>query len=269
MAKTKSRSLSHPVAKKRKLEFYTIKGSNKVIRFGETVLMRPSGKNQAPYVARVQRFEGDAEGNVKAIVIWYYRPEETIAGRKPFHGKKELFSSDDVDSQSADKILDKCIVHSYKRYTSLEDVRPEDYFCRFDYNHATGCFTPDAVLVYCKCEMPSNLDVLMVQCEACKDCETRQGSYSMVRAHLLGQPSSSSCGERNWSTYAFIHSLRRNKLTTSRAQDLVYIHNNLQLLSRNPNDDVKMWDVGGDAFDSMEDVRFLEFADLSLDEPGI
>ncbi|GJZ33282.1 hypothetical protein Tco_0578718 [Tanacetum coccineum] len=34
----------------------------------------------------------------------------------------------------------------------------------------------------------------------------------------------------------------------------------------NPNDDVKMWDVGGDAFDSMEDVGFLEFADLSLDE---
>ncbi|GJR07171.1 hypothetical protein Tco_0530155 [Tanacetum coccineum] len=56
-------------------------------------------------------------------------------------------------------------------------------------------------------------------------------------------------------------------LTTSRAQDLVYIHNNLRLLSRNPNDDVKMWDVGGDAFESMEDVGFLEFADLSLDEP--
>ncbi|XP_023740672.2 uncharacterized protein LOC111888796 [Lactuca sativa] len=84
---------------------------------------------------------------------------------------------------------------------------------------------------------------------------------------LLGQPSSSSCAKRNWSTYAFIHSLKRNKLTTSRAQDLVYIHNNLRLLSRTPKDDVKMWDVGGDAFDSMEDVGFLEVADLSLDEP--
>ncbi|PWA44843.1 hypothetical protein CTI12_AA525250 [Artemisia annua] len=84
---------------------------------------------------------------------------------------------------------------------------------------------------------------------------------------LLGQPCSSSCAERNWSTYSFIHSLRRNKLTTSRAQDLVFIHNNLRLLSRNPTDDEKMWDVGGDAFDSMEDVGFLEFADLSLDEP--
>ncbi|KAK9048184.1 hypothetical protein SSX86_032853 [Deinandra increscens subsp. villosa] len=80
---------------------------------------------------------------------------------------------------------------------------------------------------------------------------------------------SSSCAERNWSTYAFIHSLRRNRLTTSRAQDLVYVHNNLRLLSRAPNDDVKMWDVGEDAFDSMEDVGFLEFADLSLDEPDL
>ncbi|XP_052621227.1 uncharacterized protein LOC128127039 [Lactuca sativa] len=84
---------------------------------------------------------------------------------------------------------------------------------------------------------------------------------------LLGQPSSSSCAEHNWSIYAFIHSLKRNKLTTSRAQDLVYIHNNLRILSRTLKDDVKMWDVGGDAFDSMEDVGFLEVADLSLDEP--
>ena len=90
---------------------------------------------------------------------------------------------------------------------------------------------------------------------------------------LLGQPSSSSCCERNWSTYAFIHSLRRNKLSPSRAQDLVHIHNNLRLLSRNSeqyeDEKTKMWDVGGDTFDSMEDVGFLEFADLSLDEPEL
>ncbi|XP_076926718.1 uncharacterized protein LOC143589995 [Bidens hawaiensis] len=69
--------------------------------------------------------------------------------------------------------------------------------------------------------------------------------------------------ERRWSTYAFIHSLRRNKLNTSRAEDLVYVHNNLRLLSRNRTDDVKIWDVGGDAFDSMEDVGFLVVADLA------
>ena len=49
---------------------------------------------------------------------------------------------------------------------------------------------------------------------------------------LLGQPCSSSCCERNWSTYNFIHFMKRNKLTPQRAKDLVYVHNNLRLLSR-------------------------------------
>jgi hypothetical protein len=44
---------------------------------------------------------------------------------------------------------------------------------------------------------------------------------------LLGQPSSSSCCERNWSTYSFIHSIKRNKLTPQRAEDLVYVHNKI------------------------------------------
>lgn len=88
---------------------------------------------------------------------------------------------------------------------------------------------------------------------------------------LLGQPSSSSCAERNWSTYSFVHSVRRNKMTPQRAEDLVYIHSNLRLLSRKfPQykvGETKMWDIGGDTFDSLEDVEVLEIASLSLDEP--
>ena len=53
---------------------------------------------------------------------------------------------------------------------------------------------------------------------------------------LLGQPCSSSCCERNWSTNNFIHSMKRNKLKPRRVEDLVFVHNNLQLLSRrSPN----------------------------------
>ncbi|KAL5725279.1 hypothetical protein ACHQM5_008439 [Ranunculus cassubicifolius] len=79
---------------------------------------------------------------------------------------------------------------------------------------------------------------------------------------LLGQPSSSSCAEKNWSTYSFIHSLKRNALTPQRAEDLVFVHSNLQ--GKN-----KMWDVGGDAFDTMEGVGLLEFANLSFEEPEL
>ncbi|KAF7801618.1 uncharacterized protein G2W53_040729 [Senna tora] len=52
-----------------------------------------------------------------------------------------------------------------------------------------------------------------------------------IALKLLGQPSSSSCCERNWSTYSFIHSVRRNKMKSIRAEDLVDVHTNLRLLS--------------------------------------
>ena len=96
-----------------------------------------------------------------------------------------------------------------------------------------------------------------------------------IALKLLGQPCSFSCCERNWSTYNFIHSMKRNKLTLQRAEDLVYVHNNLRFLSRrSPNYNEgksKMWDIGGDGFDSMdiENAGILEIADLSLDEPEL
>uniref|UniRef100_A0A452XPT1 HAT C-terminal dimerisation domain-containing protein n=1 Tax=Aegilops tauschii subsp. strangulata TaxID=200361 RepID=A0A452XPT1_AEGTS len=90
---------------------------------------------------------------------------------------------------------------------------------------------------------------------------------------VLGQPASSSCCERNWSTYGFIHSSGRNKLTPARASDLVYTHNNHRLLSRNSQAyqtrPSRMWDVGGDGVESFSGVGMLEAADLSLDEPEL
>ncbi|KAL6010388.1 hypothetical protein ACLOJK_000819 [Asimina triloba] len=173
---------------KRDLDSYTIKGTNKVVRPGDCVLMRPADMDKPPYVARVEKIEADNRNNVKVRVRWYYRPEESLGGRRQFHGAKELFLSDHYDVQSAHTIEGKCIVHSFKNYTKLENVGAEDYFCRFEYKAATGGFTPDRVAVsvsffsvlflfcnlvclYCKCEMPYNPDDLMVQCEECKDCK--------------------------------------------------------------------------------------------------
>ena len=96
-----------------------------------------------------------------------------------------------------------------------------------------------------------------------------------IALKLLGQSCSSSCCERNWSTYNFIYSMKRNKLTPQRVEDLVYVHYNLRLLSRrSPNyneGESKIWDIGGDGFDSMdiENAGILEIADLSLDEPEL
>ncbi|XP_073010964.1 uncharacterized protein [Typha latifolia] len=87
---------------------------------------------------------------------------------------------------------------------------------------------------------------------------------------LLGQLCSSSSFERNWSTYSFIHSLKRNKIIPQRAEDLVYMRTNFRLLSRRSPDylreETKMRDVRGDSYDSFNGVEMLEFADLSIDE---
>ncbi|KAL5205569.1 hypothetical protein ABZP36_033778 [Zizania latifolia] len=136
---------------KKDVDSYTIKGTNKVVRVGDCVLMRPSDTDKAPYVARVERLETDGRGSVRVRVRWYYRPEESKGGRRQFHGAKELFLSDHFDTQSAHTIEGKCVVHSFKNYTKLDNVGPEDFFCRFEYKAATGAFTPDRVAVYAPC----------------------------------------------------------------------------------------------------------------------
>ncbi|KAL0005902.1 hypothetical protein SO802_013463 [Lithocarpus litseifolius] len=89
---------------------------------------------------------------------------------------------------------------------------------------------------------------------------------------LLGQPCSSSCAERNWSTYGFIHCMRRNRITPKRAEDLVFVHSNLRLLSRRREEytkgESKKWDIGGDTWDEpFGGPGLLEIAYLTLDEP--
>lgn len=157
------------------IDSYTIRGTNKIVRgnnntnfnfkikmlpfffcfldvmflcsVGECVLMRPTDTTKPPYVARVEKIEEDNRNHVKVKVRWYYRPEESIGGRRQFHGVKELFLSDHYDVQSAHTIEGKCVVHSFKNYTKLENVGTEDYYCRFEYKAATGAFTPDRVAV--------------------------------------------------------------------------------------------------------------------------
>ena len=54
--------------------------------------------------------------------------------------------------------------------------------------------------------------------------------YLAIR--LLSQIASSSTAERNWSTYSFIHSIKRNRLTSKRAENLVAVHSALRLSHR-------------------------------------
>ncbi|XP_026433089.1 uncharacterized protein LOC113330501 [Papaver somniferum] len=97
--------------------------------------------------------------------------------------------------------------------------------------------------------------------------------WQRLAFRTLAQPSFSYCCERNWSTFGFINSLKRNKITPKRGEDLVYVHSNLRLLSRREphymTGETRMWDVAGDTFDTMGSGGILEIANLSLDEPEL
>jgi hypothetical protein len=48
-----------------------------------------------------------------------------------------------------------------------------------------------------------------------------------LATRVLSQVMNTSSTERCWSTYSFIHSVKRNRLIVSRAESLVYVHYNL------------------------------------------
>ena len=64
---------------------------------------------------------------------------------------------------------------------------------------------------------------------------------------VLSQVVNSSSAERCWSTYSYIHNVKRNRLNENRAESLVYVHYNLRLLSHycdraNEDPTYKIWD---------------------------
>ncbi|PWA99854.1 bromo adjacent homology (BAH) domain, Zinc finger, RING/FYVE/PHD-type [Artemisia annua] len=148
-------------------KFFLTADSNERVKRGDSVLVSKSPE-EGVYPALV----GDInyEDNDKIVVVErYYSPEQTLGGRRSFHGNKELIATDHLESISSRSIQRKCFVHSFFTYTRLKHVGPYDYFSRFHYMIGGGWLTPDPVDVFCKCLMPFNPDQFMLKCQDCKE----------------------------------------------------------------------------------------------------
>jgi hAT family C-terminal dimerisation region len=62
--------------------------------------------------------------------------------------------------------------------------------------------------------------------------KSRYPLLSSVAIKVLSIPATSAASERNWSTYNFIHSKLRNRMTIDRAEKLVYIYWNIRILRK-------------------------------------
>ena len=88
-----------------------------------------------------------------------------------------------------------------------------------------------------------------------------------VAIKILSQVASACACERNWSTYDFIHSKRRNKLTSSRAEDLVFVFSNMNLVLRTQAIEYKEKHVQW-AASSSEDVSASSGSEGEMDGGG-
>jgi hypothetical protein len=77
----------------------------------------------------------------------------------------------------------------------------------------------------------------------------------MIAMRVLACVASSSACERNWSDFGFIHSKKRNKLSTTQLEKLVYVFSNVRMM-----DEVQEGAVGGTA------IPWLQAPALAADE---
>ncbi|KAL3834370.1 hypothetical protein ACJIZ3_009106 [Penstemon smallii] len=83
-----------------------------------------------------------------------------------------------------------------------------------------------------------------------------------LAVRVLSQSVNSSCAERVWSTYSFIHSVARNRMNADRAESLVYVHYNTRLLSRYRDDYEKAYkDWGSYVEDNLINFNLREIED--------
>ena len=104
-----------------------------------------------------------------AQMAWFYRPEEAAGGRKAFHSARELFASDHLDWVGASSIQGRCRVLDLRSFQALPQPGDADFFARFHYRAAAQKFAPSRVPVFCRCEMPYNPDLAMLECAACAE----------------------------------------------------------------------------------------------------
>ena len=87
---------------------------------GEHVLCRGHG---GPHVGTVVGQRTAATGERYLLCRWYYRPEESEAGRQPFDSSSELLESDNVDIVPQSAVLSRCRVLPPDEFVRERDVQ--------------------------------------------------------------------------------------------------------------------------------------------------
>lgn len=103
-------------------------------------------------------------------------------------------------------------------------------------------------------------------------CGASMPELRAVAMRALSQTCSSSTAERNWSSYEFVHSKKRNRLNAERCNDLIYVFTNLRLVERLRSDaydeQVVEWESDESDSEAQEPVDLAEDEDQPEPELG-
>ena len=134
--------------------------------------------SKGDFIAKIEKIYTDKNSEVHLDVRWYYRPEETVIGRMPWHARLEVIESDHTDSIHVGSVNSKCCIYTLEEYEALpalgakkvkvageegKVVLPE-FICRSYYLHKKGRL--EAPLpVYCNCKTPQNPEKTLIYCD--------------------------------------------------------------------------------------------------------
>ncbi|XP_025091338.1 serine-rich adhesin for platelets-like isoform X3 [Pomacea canaliculata] len=151
------RSTKRPGMKgKARKEFYRsiVRGSDHIM-VGDSAVFLSTGRDNCPYVGRIESLWASWGGQMTVRVKWFYHPEETKGGKQLAHPKGALFESPHGDENDVQTISHKCQVLPFKDYMRRtadanrrgQPLGPNIYYLAGYYDPTIGLlrFEPDVV----------------------------------------------------------------------------------------------------------------------------
>ncbi|KAK3601793.1 hypothetical protein CHS0354_041705 [Potamilus streckersoni] len=108
---------------KAKKEYYkAIVRGKETITVGDCAVFLSTGRQNLPYIGRIESFWEGWGSQMIVKVKWFYHPEETKGGKRLANMKGALFKSDHEDENDVQTISHQCEVLSYDEYKRRRGV---------------------------------------------------------------------------------------------------------------------------------------------------
>ena len=102
--------------------------------------------SKGDFIAKIEKIYTDKNSEVQLDVKWYYRPEETVMGRMPWHARLEVLASDHTDSIHVGSVNSKCEIYDLEQVRTQRDKRvsPPPLFFLIGFSGEDNTLPPSA-----------------------------------------------------------------------------------------------------------------------------